>query len=47
MLGLEYGSTEDNIKKAYRRPVNQQHPDLGGSTEDVQNMMERNQLLLE
>ena len=47
ILGLQYGSTEYDIKKAYRRLVKQHHPDLGGSTEDFHKISKAYQFLME
>ena len=46
ILGLKPGSSQELIKKAYRRLVKQHHPDLGGSAEEFRKINDAYQLLM-
>lgn len=39
VLGLEHGASPAEVKKAYKRLVNQHHPDKGGRSEDLQRII--------
>jgi DnaJ-domain-containing protein 1 len=45
-LGLQFGASQHDIKKAHRRLAKQHHPDLGGSAENFRKINEAYQLLI-
>ena len=47
ILGLQFGASQHDIKKAHRRLAKQHHPDLGGSAENFRKINEAYQILLE
>ena len=46
VLGLKRGSSQDAIKKSYRRLVKNHHPDIGGSADEFRRINEAYQFLL-
>ena len=44
-LGVDSGYTDAQLKKAFRRAANKNHPDKGGSTEKMKLVNQANDLL--
>lgn len=46
ILGVPEGASDDDIKKAYKKKARELHPDMGGSTEDMQRLNQARDTLL-